>query len=119
MKLLQHSWSEILILDFVHRLVRETWSGEVLMVSFFCFYFYSINRMYLYLSSNRVHEIPPSCHRPDFFPLFLFLILLFLPLRFLFYSIFYTSACRFPPFCWLRKIRSAVKHDQQILGRFC
>lgn len=31
MKLLQHSWSEILILDFVHRLVRETWSGEVLM----------------------------------------------------------------------------------------
>jgi hypothetical protein len=38
MKLLQHSWSEILILDFVHRLVRETWSGEVLMASFFCFY---------------------------------------------------------------------------------
>lgn len=35
MKLLQHSWSEILILDFVHRLAHDTWSGEVLMVSSF------------------------------------------------------------------------------------
>lgn len=32
MKLLQNCWSEILILDLVHRLVRETWSGEVTLV---------------------------------------------------------------------------------------
>ena len=43
-----------------------------------------------------------------FSPLFLFRILPFLPLRFLFYIIFNTSACRFPLFCWLRKIRSAL-----------
>ncbi|XP_033732324.1 nuclear receptor subfamily 5 group A member 2-like isoform X1 [Pecten maximus] len=33
MKMLQHSWSEILILDLVHRLVREIWSGEVTLES--------------------------------------------------------------------------------------
>jgi len=61
MKLLQHSWSEILILDFVHRLVRETWSGEVLMASFFCFCFYSIIEYICTLPHTRVHEIRQSC----------------------------------------------------------
>ena len=44
-----------------------------------------------------------SLCRPDFRSLFLFRIL---PLRFLFYSIFNTSDCRFPLFCCPRKIRS-------------
>ncbi|XP_048756337.2 nuclear receptor subfamily 5 group A member 2-like isoform X3 [Ostrea edulis] len=33
MKLLQNCWSEILILDLVHRLVRDTWSGEVTLLN--------------------------------------------------------------------------------------
>ena len=33
MKLLQNCWSEILILDLVHRLVRQIWSGELVLVS--------------------------------------------------------------------------------------
>lgn len=31
MKLLQNCWSEILILDLVHRLVRQIWSGELVL----------------------------------------------------------------------------------------
>ena len=33
MKLLQSSWSEILILDFVYRQVQEHWGTELLLVS--------------------------------------------------------------------------------------
>ena len=33
MKLLQNCWSEILILDLAHRLVRQIWSGELILVS--------------------------------------------------------------------------------------
>jgi len=39
---------------------------------------------------------------------FRFFLFWILPLRFLFYSIFNISACRFPLFCWLRKIRSVI-----------
>lgn len=51
MKLLQHSWSEILILDLVHRLAHDTWSGEVLLVS--------IKYTYIHVFSGllRTHEI--------------------------------------------------------------
>ena len=49
--------------------------------------------------------------RPDFRPLFLFRILL---LRFLFYSIFNTSDCRFPLFCCPRKIRSERGQDYSV-----
>lgn len=33
MKLLQNCWSEILILDLVHRLVRQIWSGDFVLVN--------------------------------------------------------------------------------------
>lgn len=33
MKLLQNCWSEILILDLAHRLVRQIWSGELILMS--------------------------------------------------------------------------------------
>lgn len=42
MKLLQCSWSEILVLDLAHRIVRETWSGDLELV---CLLIYKANIM--------------------------------------------------------------------------